>query len=498
MPRARKSESAEVLVDLGKLNPKQVEFFNSETKFTCYGGAKGGGKSHAVDRLAAWLLIKYPGIIVLIVRAHYPELLANHIEPMLKLLPAELYSYNGSQHKLTIELDDENGNKVKSMLLFGHWGGVEAENEYQGWSYDVVIIDEATQFSERTFRFLAGGLRGNNDFPKRVYLTCNPGGIGHRWVKRLFIDRQYRTFKDDPEKTENPADYSFIFARAEDNTIMLERNPSYLSDIAQMSNSDAMRFGNWDILEGAYFSNFSNETNVCKSFRIPDYWHRYRSFDYGLDMFVCCWWAVDEDGRCWCYRTYDESDLNIPDAVEAVKAHTLPDDKIVVTYAPPDMWNRQRETGKTTADIFNANGVPIVKADNNRVQGHLIVRTMLDPIPLTDEYVIKMYGGPEKAPKTLPQLMFFDNTATVYEDIAEIQADEKNPDDCSKEPHEITHSVDAVRYFCINRTLKTTQPQPEEPKILDNWYDDDAETGMDYESYMTGGEVTPSYLGVGA
>jgi phage terminase large subunit len=486
------------VLDLGTLNPKQIEFFNSTTKFTCYGGAKGGGKSHAADRLALWYMVKYPGITVLIVRAHYPELLANHIEPILKIVPKELASYNGAQHRLTMELDDEEGRKVKSTLIFGHWGGLDAENEYQGQNEDIIIMDEATQFSERTFRFLAGGLRGDNDFPKRFYLTCNPGGVGHRWVKRLFIDRKFKTYPDDPEKTEKPEDYSFIFAKAEDNTIMLERNPSYLSDIAMMSNSPAMRHGDWSILEGSYFDNFSNETNVCKRFRIPDFWLKYRSFDYGLDNFVCCWWAVDEDGRCWCYRSYEKSNLNIPDAVDAVKQHTLPGEQIVVTYAPPDMWSRQRETGKTTADYFNTNGVPIVKSDNNRVQGHLILRTMLDPIPLRDEYVIKMLGGPEKAPKTLPQLMFFDCTDNVYEDIAEIQTDEKNPDDCAKEPHELTHSVDAVRYFCINRTLKTEQPPVEEEVNLDHWYDDDDVTGQDYETYMTGGEVTASYIGVSA
>ena len=157
--------------------------------------------------------------------------------------------------------------------------------------------------------------------------------------------------------------------------------------------------------------------------------------------------------------------------------------------------NRQRETGKTTADIFNTMDVPIVKADNNRIQGHLIMRTMLDPIPLKDEYVIKQMGGPEIAPKTLPQLMFFDVVGDVLDDIASIQTDEKNPNDCSKDPHDVTHSVDACRYFCINRTLKTEQPKIEEEPLLDSWYDDDA--GLtDYEAYMTGGELTPSYLGV--
>ena len=495
MPRARASGASELTIDLGKLNPKQIEFFKATTKFTCYGGAKGGGKSHAAQRLAIWYCVKYPGIRVLILRAHYPELLQNHIEQILKIVPPEITSYNGSTHVLTFNLEKD-GKPVKSSIIFGHFDSIKAENEYQGQSYDIIIMDEATQFSERTFRHMAGCLRGDNDFPKRYYLTCNPGGVGHSWVKRLFITRDFKVDREHPEKTERPEQYSFIFARAEDNTIMLERNPDYLSDISMMANSDAMRYGDWDVISGQYFSNFSTKKHVRPPFRIPPYWKLYRSFDYGLDLFVCLWWAVDEDGRCWCIRSFEKENLNIPDAAEAVKRNTLLDENITITYAPPDMWNRQRETGKTTADIFMAQEVPIVKADNNRVQGHLIMRTMLDPIPLKDEYVIKMYGGPEIAPKMLPQLMFFDTVGGILEDITEIQTDEKNPNDCAKEPHNITHSVDACRYFCINRTLKTEQPVPEKETNPDPWLED-GDTGLtDYETYLVGGEITPQYIGV--
>ena len=495
MPRARASNASEITLDLGKLNAKQIEFFKATTKFTCYGGAKGGGKSHAAQRLAIWYCIKYAGIRVLIIRAHYPELVQNHIEPILKIVPPEITSYNGSTHVLTFNLEQE-GKTVKSVIVFGHFDSIKAEQEYQGQSYDIIIMDEATQFSERTFRHLAGCLRGNNDFPKRFYLTCNPGGIGHQWVKRLFIERKFKVDKEHPEKTERPEQYSFIFARAEDNTIMLERNPDYLSDISMMANSDAMRYGDWDVISGQYFANFNAAIHVRKPFAIPPYWKLYRSFDYGLDLFVCLWWAVDEDGRCWCFRSFQGEGLNIPSAAEEVKRHSLNSEDIVVTFAPPDMWNRQRETGKTTADIFNSLEVPIVKADNNRIQGHLIMRTMLDPIPLKDEYVIKQYGGPELAPKELPQLMFFDVVGDILDDITSIQADEKNPNDCAKDPHDVTHSVDACRYFCINRTLKTEQPKIEEEKNLDPWYEEDNAGLTDYETYLVGGEITPAYIGV--
>ena len=473
----------DIVLDLGKLNPKQIEFFNSTTKFTCYGGAKGGGKSHAVIRLAIMYCINYPGIKVLIIRAHYPELSQNLIEPTLALLPQEICSYNGTTHVLTI--DTGHG---KSVIRFGHWSGMESENEYQGQSHDIICMDEATQFSERTFRHLAACLRGDNDFPKRFYLTCNPGGVGHFWVKRLFIDRKFKVDKDHPEKSENPEQYSFIFAKAEDNVIMLQRNPDYLSDISMMANSDAMRYGDWNILGGCYFDNFDEKLHVVKPFAVPSHWQMYRSMDYGLDMFACFWWAVDEDGRAWCIRSYEQEGLNIQDAAREALHHTLRSEKIQITFAPPDMWNRQKESGKTMAEIFSNHGLPLIRSDNNRIQGHIIMRSMLDPIPLKDKFVIDLYGGPEKAPKKLPALMFFNTCQGAIEDIQSIQHDELNPNDCAKDPHDITHTVDGVRYFCINRNIAAEKPK--KPVVKDEFDDPDE----NYDTFMTGGVITASYV----
>ena len=174
MPKKRTVQAeADVTFNPGVANPKQIEFYNSETLYTCYGGAKGGGKTHAV-RIKAVLgaLYGYPGIRILIIRAHYPELEMNHIRPICAMvLPLGVASYNGTTHILQFE----NG----SIIKFGHWNGEESENEYNGQEFDWIFIDEATQFSERAFNFLGGCLRGTTDIPRRMYLTCNPGGVGH-------------------------------------------------------------------------------------------------------------------------------------------------------------------------------------------------------------------------------------------------------------------------------------------------------------------------------
>ena len=415
------------------------------------------------------------------IRCHYPELEENLVRPILRWVPEELYSYNGTNHLMTFT----NGSEIK----FGHYDG-DAENEYQGTEYHVVFIDEATQLSERAFQVLGGVIRSTDkDYPKRMYLTCNPGGVGHFWVKRLFIDRDYRIYPDDPERSENPDDYTFIKATVDDNKYLLEASPTYLKQLANLPEDlrRAHRYGDWDALGGNYFKEFG-ASHLMPAFKIPEHWIKYRSFDYGLDLFACMWWAVDEDGRSWCFREFEQSGLIVADASSRINEHTLATEKISITYAPPDMWNRQKDTGKSMAELFMLNGVSIVKASNNRVQGHMMMKDMMSPIPLKDPYVISLFPD-GSAPKTLPALMFFDNLRSVISDIKSIQADDNNPNDCSKQPHDITHSVDACRYYCVSRTLAAEAVrQKEELEEIE-------EESSEYETYMTGGSVTAGYLG---
>lgn len=209
-------------------------------------------------------------------------------------------------------------------------------------------------------------------------------------------------------------------------------------------------------------------------------------------MFACFWWAVDTDGRLWCYRSFEMDNLSPQDAAKYVVQNTLSNERVMCTYCPPDMWNRQRETGRTIADIFMTNGVEVVKSDNNRVQGHLVMRSLLEPIPLHDEYVIKKLGGKSRAPKELPAMMFFDNIGQAIEDIQAIQHDELNPNDCAKKPHDVTHTVDGIRYFAITRQMVSEVPQVK--RIRDPVFDIDEEP-EDPTEFLTGGEITEAYIG---
>lgn len=456
-------KGGKVVLDLGEANPKQALFYQSRTLYTAYGGARGGGKTHALRVKAVGGALRWPGIRILIIRRTYPELQSSHIEPICRMVPCSLAAYNVSLRQMNFV----NG----SVIRFGHYNGTGSEMEYQGQEYDWIFMDEATQFTESEFRILGGCLRGANDIPKRFYLTCNPGGVGHRWVKRLFIDRRFKTDPEDPENSEKPEDYSFIFASVEDNTVLMERSPAYVQMLANLPERlrAAHRYGDWNALSGVYFDEFSIKRHVVDGFVIPENWRRYRAFDYGLDMLACFWIAVDEAGRCYVYRELCMPGLIVRKAAGKILESTLPGEFIEATFAPPDMWSALKESGKTIAETFALAGVPLVKVPNNRVQGHLQIKEML----------ADMADG-------RPGLVFFKGCKRVVEDMQVIQADEENPNDCAREPHDVTHTVDGLRYFCISRVLPGR-------KIEEAVEDDEAEVES-YEEFMCGGEIPNGYI----
>ena len=448
-------------VDLGTLNPKQKQFCQSRSRYTAYGGARGGGKTHVLLRKAAGGALTYPGIKILIVRREYPELEQNIILPMQKLIPPEVGSYNGSMRMMFFC----NG----SIIKFGHYGAGD-DQEYQGLEFDWIFMEEATQFSESQFRTLGACLRGATKFPRRMYLTCNPGGIGHLWVKRLFVDREYR-------EGEKAKDYTFIPATVDDNPQLLEASPEYkqMLDLLPEDVRRAWRYGDWNAMAGTFFPEFRKETHVIAPFvRVPREWKKYRAFDYGLDMFACLWVAVDFEGRAYVYREVQQSGLIVSEAAKLANALTPPEEHIEFTIAPPDMWNRQKDSGRSMAEIFAQNGLGLLKASNNRVQGWMAVKELLKPM---------------KSDKDRPGLLVTENCVGLIRNLPSIQHDEKNPSDCATEPHEITHICDAARYFCVTRVLGA---QKIEEKIVD-----DFDEGEDYDEAMTGGEMTANYLSYG-
>lgn len=458
-----KNTGGSVNVDMGSLNPKQKLFCQARTRYVGYGGARGGGKTHVSRVKAFGGALTYPGIKILFVRREYPELEQTVILPMRKMIPSELASYNSTMHMFFFA----NGSTIK----FGHYGDRD-DVEYQGQEYDWIFVDEATQFTEAQFRTLGACLRGGTKIPRRMYLTCNPGGIGHLWVKRLFVDREYR-----PD--ENPKDYTFIPATVDDNPQLLEASPEYkqMLDLLPEDVRRAWRYGDWNAMGGNFFPEFQKETHEIKPFvRVPAEWKKYRAFDYGLDMFACLWIAVDFDGRCYVYREAQQPGLIVSEAAALMLNLTPEYEHIEFTIAPPDMWNRQKDSGKSMAELFAENGVGILKASNNRVQGWMAVKEMLKP--MRDE-------------KDRPGLLVSEDCRGLWRNLGAIQHSEKNPSDCAVEPHDITHICDALRYFCVTRTLGAEKTEQT------NYDDYDDSRSVSYDEEMTGGDMDMSYLSYG-
>lgn len=458
-----KTGGGSVTIDLGRPNSEpQREFFASRCKYTAYGGARGGGKTWASSRKAIGGALRWPGIKILMIRREYDDMRNSLIEPMLAILPQEIATYNGTLNIIYFV----NGSTIKFGNMPGY--GAAVAGKYQGQEYDWIFMEEATQFTEQEFRGLGACLRGVNKIPKRFYLTCNPGGVGHHWVKRLFVSREFRD-------GENPADYCFIKATVEDNKDLMESSPDYVQalDLLPEDIRNAHRYGDWDALAGTYFSEFRTELHTCKPFRIPDEWPRYRAFDYGLDMFACLWIAVDFSGRCYVYREYCESDLVVSDAARVMRACTPPEERVSFTIAPPDMWNRQKDSGKNMAELFMQNGIGLLKASNSRIQGWLALKELMK---------LRKDGK--------PGLIIFSDCKSLIEFLPALQHDTKNPSDCSKEPHEITHAPDALRYFAVMRTMPAIKNAVITPE--DDF--DDGRGASDYDSVMCGGEPQESYM----
>ena len=114
-------------VDLGQLNPKQDQFLKSTALYCAFGGARGGGKSHAVRIDSVYGALTYAGIKILIVRRRYTDLQGNYVEPFKKLIPSTLAEYNSQTHTYYFI----NGSTIK----LGHFNSYgQASEEYQGKS----------------------------------------------------------------------------------------------------------------------------------------------------------------------------------------------------------------------------------------------------------------------------------------------------------------------------------------------------------------------------
>ena len=431
-------------LDLSLINPKQVKFMRAKQKNVGFGGARGGGKSWAVRTKAIILALSYPGIRQLIVRRTYPELVNNHIN-QLKAATVSVARYNEKDKVLKFQ----NGSSINFMYC-----AKDADlDRLQGVEYDVIYLDEAGQLSEFQMKSIGACVRGVNPFPKRMYYTMNPGGQGHGYLKRIFIDRKFNEGED-----EN--DYVFIQSLVGDNKALMKMQPDYAKNLEKLPPKlkRAWLYGDWDVFEGMFFEDFVDRpehyddrqwTHVINPFN-PSGMNIYRSYDFGYGKpFSCAWWAVDRDGVIYrilelygCTGEPNEGikwppDKQFKKIAEIEKEHPYLRGKQIFGVADPSIWDASR--GISVAEVAERYGVYFEPGDNARIPGWMQCHYRL----AFDE-------------EGYPRMYVFKNCKAFIRTIPLMMFSETNPEDLDTKLED--HVADEWRYFCMTRPVRPFVP----------------------------------------
>lgn len=437
----------EIVIDY-QPNEKQALFHCSEEHEVLYGGAKGGGKSCALVMEALAYGLEHPGATMYLFRETYDDLEANLITEMKTKWDERLYSYNESKHIATLV----NGTRI----FFRYIRNWTDANSYQGRSIDWIGVDELTKHEERSIQVLLSCLRSPKGFPPRFRGTCNPNGIGFGWVKSRYIEATDYGKKNVIDEISGNT-IRFIPATVYDNTILMENDPAYIKRLENLPPDERKAFllGDWDTLQGQYFSLFNRKKHVIEPFEIPEHWKRYRSIDWGYNDHCAVYWhAVDQEGRTYTYRELYINETLASEVADRI-VYLSEGEEIQYTVSSPDMWQTRGAAyiakdgemiGKNIAETFLEHGVPLIKADNSRVIGWQ-----------------RMNEEMKEQPDGQPNWMIFNNCYNLIRTLPYLIRDERKPEDIGD--HQEDHAAESCRYFFMSRPLKSKEQHEEETII---------------------------------
>lgn len=410
----------------GYPSDRQKDFFISTARHIGYGGARGGGKSWSMRRKFVLLALKYHGMKLLLLRKTFPELRENHVMPLLMEI-GQYAKYKEKDNTFTFP----NG----SRIVLGYCDSEKDLLRYQGHEYDVIGMEEATHFTETMRNFFETCNRSTRtDFKPRMYYTSNPGGIGHAWFKRLFIDREYRG-------KEKPENYHFIPAKVYDNHALMKANPEYVDTLESLPDDlrEAFLHGNWDVFAGQYFRDFRRDTHVIEPFKLPSHWMRFISIDYGYNDPCAIYWHAVNDRRVYTYREMYVTQMNASDIAQKITELSR-GESIEYTVASPDMWHKRGAgyvsngvvRGESIADTFLDGGVWLEKADNDRLIGWTRMR----------EYM-------KVQPDGKPLWLIFDTCKNLVRTLPQMVHDDKRVEDVADGLED--HAAESCRYALMSR-----------------------------------------------
>lgn len=454
---------------LPPFQPKQQLFFDSRATEILYGGDTRGGKTAATKLMLIHLCAMIPGLQCDIWRLREEDVIGNYMEGDFGF-PALLSQWIADKivtcNKTEVRFN--NG----SLIELQHCWTDAAMTKAQGIPKHIRVIDEAGQIPERRLKWLKLWMVMNKDqkekiplewrdrLPKLIYLT-NRIGQSKGYLKRVFVKSRP---KYSMEKV-GAFIQQYIPSDVRDNE---KEDPEgtieRINEGADAATAKALLSEDgWDAQTGNYFEQWDSEIHTIKDFVIPDFWLRFRTFDYGsYEPWACLWWAVSPGveingrylprGCLVCYREWYGCKAEHPKTER---------DKQVTNLAPTDWSNKDIASGiverteerfdnqptytdsfpfvklggRSIEQEFRDAGINLTKGDTDRKNGWAQMSSKL-----TGE---KLIAGREDR---WPMIVFFESCKYCQDYIPMI---ERNPDEGklwdAQEDGEATHICDCCR-----------------------------------------------------
>jgi len=426
----------------------QTEFLAAGEREVLYGGSAGGGKSFAMlaDPLR---YMGHPAFSGLLLR-HTTEELRELIFKSQELYPKVWKGIKWSERKM--QWLAPSGARLWMSYL-------DRDNDvmrYQGLAFSWIGFDELTQWSTPfAWNYMRSRLRSTaHDLPIFMRATTNPGGVGHQWVKKMFINPAPfgeafdATDIETGEVLKYPAGHSkagkslfkrrFIPARLSDNPYLAESGDyeAMLLSLPEHQRKQLLE-GDWDVKEGAAFSEFNRDIHVVEPYAIPSNWIKFRSCDYGYGSYSgVLWFAVSPSEQLVVYRELYVSKVLATDLADMILEVEAGDGNIRYGVLDSSLWHNRGDTGPSLAEQMIKKGCrfrPSDRSKGSRVSGKNELHRRLQVDEFTNE----------------PRIVFFNNCIETISQIPSIPLDKKNPEDVDTNAED--HLYDALRYGIMSR-----------------------------------------------
>jgi len=426
----------------------QTEFLAAGEREVLYGGSAGGGKSYAMlaDPLR---YMGHPSFSGLLLR-HTTEELRELIFKSKEMYPQIWKGIKWSERKMQWEAPSG------ARLWMSYLDRDDDVLRYQGLAFSWIGFDELTQWSTPyAWNYMRSRLRSTApDLPVYMRATTNPGGPGHQWVKKMFIDPAPYGKQFDATDIESGNVLTYPKGHSREGQALFKRRfiPARLSDnpyLAEQGDYEAMLLslpehqrkqlleGDWDIKEGAAFTEFDRNIHVVEPFSIPRNWVKFRACDYGYGSYSgVLWFAVSPDEQIIVYRELYCSKVLATDLADMILDAEADDGNIKYGVLDSSLWHKRGDTGPSLAEQMIMKGCrwrPSDRSKGSRVSGKNEIHRRLQVDEFTEE----------------PRLVFFNTCTNMVSQLPSIPLDKKNPEDVDTRAED--HLYDALRYGIMSR-----------------------------------------------